>query len=115
MVKASTGYGYGLMRRDALCLARELGDGLTPQGLRRRSYRGVMDAVFLRLAERDPAMLVESLDALFSRNSADLVLRFLDETATSREEARLVASLPARPFIGSARGALTCRGSRRPQ
>ena len=113
MVKASTGYGYGLMRRDAACLARELGDGLPPRGLRRRAHREVMDAVFLRLAAGDPAKLVESLDALFSRNSADLVLRFLDETATAREEARLVSSLPVRPFVGSALGALIGRDPHR--
>ena len=102
MVKSSTGYGYELMRRDSACIARQLHDGETPSGLRRRLRHRHMDAVFLELALHDPAILATSLELLFARNSGDLVVRFLNEVTTPDEEARVVSSLPVGPFLGAA-------------
>jgi hypothetical protein len=61
-----------------------------------------MDAVFLELALRDPARLTASLERLFARNSADLVLRFLSEATTPAQDARLASSLPVFPFLRAA-------------
>lgn len=102
LVRASTGYGYARMRRDAARIAEQLRRGEPPSGLRRSARHHAMDAVFLELATHDPATLVDSLDLLFARTPADLVLRFLDEATSPREEARLVSSLPTRPFVAAA-------------
>jgi lycopene beta-cyclase len=102
LVRASTGYGYQRMRRDGARIADQLARGERPSGLRRRGHHLAMDAVFLELAARDPGTLAESLEALFARNPADLVLRFLDESTSPREEARLVSSLPTWPFVAAA-------------
>jgi lycopene beta-cyclase len=107
MVKASTGYGYQLMRQDSACLAHQLHDREALSGLRRPHHHQAMDAVFLELALHDPATLATSLELLFARNSADLVLRFLSEASTLTEEARLVSSLPVFPFLRAALRTLT--------
>jgi lycopene beta-cyclase len=109
MVKSSTGYGYELMRRDSARIARQLHDGETPSGLRRRTRHRHMDAFFLELARHDPTMLASSLELLFARNSGDLVLRFLNEATTLGEEARVVSSLPVGPFLDAARRSLVHR------
>jgi lycopene beta-cyclase len=102
LVRASTGYGYQRMRRDAACIADQVLRGDRPIGLRPRVRHLAMDATFLDLAVRDPDALVSSLELLFARNPADLVLRFLDEATSPREEARLVSSLPTAPFLVAA-------------
>ena len=113
MVKASTGYGYQLMRQDSARLAEQLRDGEELSGLRRRPRHRAMDAVFLELALHDPATLATSLELLFACNSADLVLRFLSEATTLNAEARLVSSLPVSPFVRAALRTLTqCSGPR---
>jgi lycopene beta-cyclase len=107
MVRASTGYGYQLMRQDSASLARQLRDGEAISGLRRRPRYQAMDAIFLELALRSPATLATSLELLFARNSADLVLRFLSDSTTLNEDARLVSSLPVSPFLQAALRTLT--------
>ena len=107
LVKASTGYGYQLMRQDSARIAHQLRDGQTVSGLRRRSRHQAMDAVFLELALHDPATLTTSLELLFTRNSADLVLRFLSEVTTLEQDARLVSSLPVSPYLRAALRTLT--------
>jgi lycopene beta-cyclase len=107
LLKASSGYGYEYARRDAAAVAASVlttGGGVpTPIGLHRRRRHRAMDAVFLELARTAPGSLVPALEQLFARNPADRVLRFLDERSTLAEEARLVASLPAGPFLSAAR------------
>jgi lycopene beta-cyclase len=107
MVKASTGYGYQLMRQDSTRLAEQVRDGEELSGLRRRLRHGALDAVFLELALHDPSTLATSLELLFARNSADLVMRFLSEATTLGQEARLVSSLPVSPFLRAALRTLT--------
>jgi lycopene beta-cyclase len=102
LVRASTGYGYELMRRDADVIAAQLRRGTSPTGLRRSIRHRAMDEVFLELVRRDPVALCSSLERLFAGNSTDVVLRFLNEETTPVEEARLVASLPTGPFVRAA-------------
>jgi hypothetical protein len=90
------------MRRDGAVIARQLSAGAVPTGLRRRARHQAMDAVFLELSRSDPGMLLSSLELLFTRNSADLVLRFLHEATTLHEEARIISSLPIRPYLQAA-------------
>ena len=121
LVKASSGYGFELARRDSDRIASQLRAGRRPTGLVRSPRHQAMDAVFLDLAVRRPATLVAALEQLFARSSADLVLRFLDERTTVREEARLVSSLPVLPFAAAAAhtaartaGRLAAHRARRP-
>jgi lycopene beta-cyclase len=102
LVKASTGYGYEQMRRDGARIAEQLRLGEPPTGLGHKSRHVAMDAIFLELAVRDPGTMTTSLELLFARNSADDVLRFLDERLSLREEAGLVSSLPVAPFVEAA-------------
>lgn len=98
LVKASTGYGVELMRRDAQALAADLVQGRTPRGLHRRARHRWLDTVFLRLAVNDPARLRDALEHMFTANPVDRVVRFLNEESQPLEEARLIATLPVRPF-----------------
>jgi lycopene beta-cyclase len=99
LVKGSTGYGVRLMERDAEVVASELATGRTVRGLRRRRRHAWMDAVFLELATAQPGQLVRALEMLFARNDIERVIRFLQEESTLVDEARIVATLPAAPFL----------------
>ena len=102
LVKASTGYGWPLMRRDADAVAAQVAQSLPIIGVRRRRRHAALDEVFLRLAADDPESLATALPLLFARNPADLVLRFLAEETSPLEELRLVSSLPVGPFAAAA-------------
>lgn len=107
LVKASTGYGYELSRRDAAALADALARGRTPRPLPRACRHHRMDAAFLEVLRADPATLVAALGRLFSRCPPDDVLAFLSERSSPAQEARLAAALPLRPFLLAAGRAWT--------
>ena len=100
MLKASTGYAYARIQRDSAAIARSLaehGHPFAPRPARRR--HAYLDAVLLDVLAAEPDRLEPTFVRLFDRNPADLVLRFLDEDTSLGQEARLVLTLPPRPFL----------------
>jgi lycopene beta-cyclase len=103
LVKASTGYGYRLMERDAELLARAYPVvNRRRHGLRRRARHRAMDAVFLHLAVTEPMLLVAALEGMFAANPIDRVVRFLNEESSLGDELHVVRSLPRRLFLRAA-------------
>lgn len=100
LVKASTGYAYQRIQRDSAAIAKSLVQYGHPFGVRppRRRYR-LLDAVLLNVLDRDPAQLELAFARLFEANPADRVLRFLDEDTNPMDVLRLMASLPAAPYL----------------
>jgi len=103
MLKASTGYAYARIQRDSAAVASSLVRHGHPFDLPTPSVRHrFLDAVLLEVVARDPGAVEPAFSRLFSRNSGDVVLRFLDEATTRVQEARLVATLPRAPFLRAA-------------
>jgi len=104
LVRASTGYGFARMRRDADVIASSLETVDHPfDGLATPRRHPWLDAVLLELMQRDPAAVADAFDQLFVRNPTARVLRFLDGRTSPWEDARLVRTLPVGPFLGAAR------------
>jgi lycopene beta-cyclase len=103
MLKASTGYAYARIQRDSAAVAASLVRHGHPFDLPAPSGRHrFLDAVLLEVVARDPGAVEPAFARLFSRNSGDVVLRFLDEATSRVQEARLVATLPRAPFLRAA-------------
>jgi lycopene beta-cyclase len=100
MLKASTGYAYARIQRDSAAIARSLirhdHPFALPTGRRRHAF---LDAVLLDVLAAEPDRLEQAFLQLFTRNSGDRVLRFLDEDTSIGQEALLVATLPPAPFL----------------
>ena len=103
LVRPSTGYGLVAYARDADAVAGSLARHGHPFGQPHASRRDrVMDLVALEVLRVDPAALQRAYLDMFARNPGERVLAFLDGTATAREMATLVATLPIAPFTAAA-------------
>lgn len=105
MMKASSGYAYERIQRDCEAIARSFEQHGHPYDLPKRPGRFARyDRALLTAVTEHPGFLEEMFAALFSRPSAEPVLRFLDEDSSLRDEAGLFASLPAGPLIRAMTG-----------
>jgi lycopene beta-cyclase len=116
LVKPSTGYGFRRIQQDSAAIVRSLADsgqpwGVPPVPARHRLY----DALLLDVLARRGPVVAEIFAALFARNPLGRVLRFLDETTTPAEEAALIATLPAGPFLAAMPRLLVSRGQAWPK
>lgn len=102
-LKPSTGYALTRILDEAGAIVRSLKEYghpfLTPGDS--VIYR-LLDGILLELWEHEPGLIPGVFAALFSRNPPDRVLRFLDERASFSDVLRLIASLPAAPFLRAA-------------
>jgi lycopene beta-cyclase len=79
----------------------------------RRRHR-ILDALLLAVLDREPPQLERAFARLFATQPAERVLRFLDEDTSRSQESRLLACLPAAPYLRAAigRGAAKGRAAR---
>lgn len=102
-LKPSTGYALTRILDEAAAIVRSLEQYghpfLTPGD---SFFYRLLDGVLLELWEQEPHRIPGVFAALFGRNPPDRVLRFLDERASFSDLVRLVASLPAAPFLRAA-------------
>ena len=100
LVKPSTGYAFARMQRDALAIAASLEQYGHPFSLpvAPARYR-LFDSILLQILYRHGDLAKPVFVRLFQRNPIVRILRFLDESATPWEDARLLASLPPYPFL----------------
>lgn len=103
MLKSSTGFALGRIRRHTAAISASLAAHGHPHAVppphRRHPW---LDGVLLDVLHREPDLVEVVFDRLFRRNGAASVLRFLDEDATLHQEAGLVATLPRGPFLRAA-------------
>ena len=109
-LKPSTGYALTRIVEDCAAVVASLERTGHPfvRPATSRFYR-LLDAVLLEVWSRTPAVIPGVFAAMFLRNPADRVLRFLDERASSADVVRLIAVLPKRPFLRAAARLLTRR------
>lgn len=101
-LKPSTGYAFKRIQRDSAAIVRSLRLHGEPFRVPRdRRFHRFLDAVLLRLMLRDGASIAPLFAALFARNPADRVLRFLDERASWLETLSLVLTLPSWRFLAT--------------
>lgn len=99
-LKSSTGYALVRILDDSAAIVSSLerhGHPFAPPA-DSRWFRW-LDAIFLEIWDADPGAIPAIFAALFRRNPADRVLRFLDERASLSEVLRLGMSLPKAPFV----------------
>lgn len=102
-VRPSTGYGWTRIDRHSAALARSLVQhghpyGVRPHGLRAR----VMDALLLDVIAHEPDAFIPILTSMFAADPADLIVRFLNETSSLRDDLAVARSVSSQPFTRAA-------------
>jgi len=103
LLKASTGYAFERIRQHSEDLVNALCRGRPPDPAPGSNARHrLLDEVFLQAVQHDPAVLERTFAALVDGNPADRLLAFLDESASTGQELRLIGSMPKAPFVRAA-------------
>lgn len=98
--RASTGYTFAAMQRQAEAVARAVSHGRAPvPPPAYPSRHRLLDDVLLRGLSSHAIDGTAFFPLLFERNPPDLVLDFLDGLTTRRQELRLMASVPPLPMV----------------
>jgi len=100
LTKPTTGYTVARCIRDAEQMLDQYdatGQWTAPQRAHRRF--DWYDRLLLRIIRDEPQHVSTILWTLFDRNPVEVILRFLDEQTSLREELRLFWTLPWNPFL----------------
>ncbi len=102
-IKPSTGYAFCRVQADSDAIVQSLLAHGHPFDLPAdpARYRW-LDAVLLRVMRTRGEAIAPAFAAMFGRNPMARILRFLDEQATAADILRIMASLPAPLFVGTA-------------
>ncbi|MGB8214737.1 MAG: lycopene cyclase family protein [Anaerolineales bacterium] len=99
-VKPSTGYAFARIQRDSNRIVNSLLNrghpfAISPDPLRYRFYDGVILEVFAKRS----ALGRSTLAAIFTKNPAQRVLKFLDDSSSPWEDLQILSSPPAGSFL----------------
>ena len=105
--RPSTGYAFQRIQRWARDCAAALANfgvlkGHSPDSLPAQG----MDRLFLALLRQRPELAPGLFLALFERTRPDRLARFLSDRSSLHDRLRIIAALPASPFIGQLRRSL---------
>jgi lycopene beta-cyclase len=103
MVKGSTGYGFLAIQKWSRAVAQRIAKGgyrRLPQP--RSQLSTYMDRIFLSFIEAHPSEAPKVFFRLFQRVPPNRLVRFLSDSATPGDIARVIAAMPKRPFIRQA-------------
>jgi len=99
-VKPSSGYAFTRIQDDSAAIVHSLLQAGHPFNVPPDSgYYRLCDALMLQGMHRQGAHIKPIFSALFQNNPIERIFRFLDETASSRENFLLMASLPRTLFL----------------
>jgi lycopene beta-cyclase len=99
-VKASSGYAFDRIQRDALAIARSLQRHGHPFDLPTSPSRyRLFDAMLLDILQHHGELGAPVFSQLFRRNPVQRIFRFLDEEGGWDENFALMASVPPLPFM----------------
>jgi len=102
-IKPSTGYAFSRVQADSAAIVQSLLAHGHPFALPASpTHYGWLDTVMLRVMRNQGELIAPAFAVMFRRNPAARILRFLDEQATAGDTLRIMASLPAALFIGTA-------------
>ncbi|MFW5920797.1 MAG: lycopene cyclase family protein [Polyangiales bacterium] len=101
--KPSTGYAFQFIQRHSAALAARLEPGRAPQAPPPHPpHSALLDRVFLSWIAREPERAPDAFVDLFEHVPPDAVARFLGESASAADHARVLAALPALPLSARA-------------
>ncbi len=103
LVKPTSGYAYTRILDDSAAIVRSLLAHGHPFDVpaTKPLYRW-LDSVMLEVMRVEPERLADAFTAMFSRNPAPRIFRFLDERASLADIVGLVLTLPKLPFLRGA-------------
>ena len=97
--KASTGYSFSRIHRQAATMATSLAQGKPlVENTSPKKYR-LFDLLLLHILDSDNDEYLSVFEALFRNNIFEDVLSFLDEKTGIAEDLRIMASVPPTPFL----------------
>jgi lycopene beta-cyclase len=102
VTKASSGYTFRFIQREADIICHQLASGNALTGLQTSPRFHFYDAVLLKILAEKKLSGADIFSRLFRRNDASTVFRFLDNESTLAEEVPLLLSLPIAPFARAA-------------
>jgi lycopene beta-cyclase len=101
-IKASSGYAFQRIQRQSAALADALRDGSDlPQTFEPQFY-AVLDRIFLEAQRRSPDRVASYFMTMFRKLPADVLVRFLSESASLVEILQVMLALPKADFIRAA-------------
>ncbi|GAB4334519.1 MAG: lycopene cyclase family protein [Flammeovirgaceae bacterium] len=102
MCKPSTGYAFLRIQRDSQRIVKGLVREIPIEKLRPKTTRHhYLDAVMLDIMSKKGEMVNRLFEILFEKNGVELMLRFLDEQTTIKEDLTIMSSVPPLPFLRS--------------
>lgn len=97
--RPSSGYAFVRIQRQVAQIARALCDGRRTAPSLADARRDALDAVFLRALDDDPPSFAGHLTALAHGVEGDVLARFMNDASTAQDDVRVMAALPAGPFV----------------
>ncbi|MEO8765768.1 MAG: lycopene cyclase family protein [Ginsengibacter sp.] len=97
--KASTGYTFNFIQKQAGIIVQELLSGRTLSNQKAKKRFLFYDSTLLHILSKNLLPGKTIFSDLFKKNQADKVLKFLDNETSISEEIRLLNSLPKKVFI----------------
>lgn len=98
LARPATGYAFLNIQRHAQALAEHLLLGHAEPKVR-SARTSMLDRVFLSYLARHPERGAEMFVRLFDKTPTDALVRFLSETNSPLDDARVMAALPALPLM----------------
>jgi lycopene beta-cyclase len=99
-LRPSSGYGFMRIQTWAqACAAQFLKTGRLVKQTKSSPVIEAMDAIFLKVLQRQPHLAPSMFDALFSQVQPASLVRFMNDNASWRDCLRVVASQPKWPFL----------------
>ncbi|MEY4955706.1 MAG: Lycopene beta-cyclase, partial [Bacteroidota bacterium] len=99
-VKASTGYSF---KRTQVLLKKLVGqlesDNKNAHAIHQKRFKILLDRIFIQVLVDQQVKGSTVFEKLFQKNSAQTMLRFLDEQTNIWEDLRLMTSVPTWPFM----------------
>lgn len=110
-LRPSSGYAFSRVQAHSVAIARAIVAGEPPPARAGARRLATLDNVFLHALAREPETFAERFRTLVDKVPGDAFARFMSDQSTPRDEARVMAALPTRPFLRAAgRAALDDRG-----
>lgn len=100
-IKPSTGYAFKNMFKHACEISSNLQNGMNPKTLPINLKHKFYDRLLLLILSKQPDKGKPIFKALFQKNKAIKVMKFLDEKTSLSEDLKILSTLPFAPFLKS--------------
>jgi lycopene beta-cyclase len=99
-LKPSSGYAFMRIQQDSAAIVQSLLEHGHPFDIPvTPSFYRLCDALMLHVMQHQGGKMEALFSAMFRNNPVERIFRFLDEAASPRDEAAMIASMPPYPFL----------------